>query len=283
MDSIQEIIHLALSEDIADGDVTGNAVVPTKLKAKAVVSAKEDIILCGAPLAASIFYALDKNANVRIFKKEGSKIKRGETIMEITGSARALLAGERTALNFMQRLSGISTLTGKFKAKTKGTKVKILDTRKTIPGWRLMEKYAVMCGGGTNHRIGLFDMFLIKNNHVDIAGSVTEAALRAKASGKKNLKLEIEVRDMNELKEALICGADIIMLDNFTPANIKKALKVARQFKKYIRRLPSFEASGGITLQNIRAYARTGVDLISIGALTHSARAVDIHMQISAC
>ncbi len=281
MNAIYSLIYLALAEDIGSGDITGLSTVPSSQRAKAKIIAKQDMVVAGINVASEVFYAVDKKVRIKIRKKDGQKIKKGEVIAVLEGPARALLSAERTALNFLQRLSGIATLTNEFVGKVKGTGIKILDTRKTTPGWRTLEKYAVGVGGGMNHRAGLYDMFLIKNNHVDIAGSVTEAILRAKHHRRfKNIPIEAEVRNFCELQEAITTGADIIMLDNFSPEMAKKAVKMTKKLSKMVGNHPKIELSGGITLKNVKKYAKTGVDFISVGALTHSAGAVDICMRM---
>ncbi len=286
MNNIQMLIEMALTEDIGSGDITTLATVPAHARQKAKLIAKQEITVCGTNVAAEVFRQAAKMLRLKnvpkivIKKKEASRAKKGDVIMEVSADAALLLTAERTALNFLQRLSGVATETAKYVAAVKGTRAKILDTRKTTPGWRLLEKYAVSCGGGTNHRVGLFDMFLIKNNHVDICGSVEEAISLAKHSGKK-LPIEAEARDIEEMCEAIACGADVIMLDNFSPREIKIALKVAKDVSQFCGSKPLFEASGGITFENIRAYAKTGVNFISVGAVTHSAKAADICLRIA--
>jgi len=282
MNEISQLIGLALAEDIGSGDITGESILPKSLQANAKITAKEDMILAGTPMIEAIFKKIDKKVKIKITKKDGDRLKKGDIIASLFGPARSLLAGERTVLNFLQRLSGIATLAGTFTARIKGTRVKILDTRKTIPGLRMLEKYAVRCGGALNHRFGLYDMYLIKNNHVDIAGSAAEAILRAKHHRRfKKIPIEIEVRNFDELREAISTGADIIMLDNFTPQEIKKAIDINRRLSKIVGHKALLEASGGITVANVRGHAKTGIDFISIGSLTHSAKAVDIHMTMN--
>jgi nicotinate-nucleotide pyrophosphorylase (carboxylating) len=284
MDHIERLIHLALTEDIGKGDITSCAVVPAGLKGRAEIRAKQDMIVCGLLVAEYVFKYVDFKIKFEPKRRDGAHVKKGTVIATAAGPVRSLLTAERTALNFLQRLSGTATLTHEFVSAVKGTKVKILDTRKTTPGHRLFEKYAVRIGGGMNHRTGLFDMFLIKNNHVDAAGSVTEAVLRAKHYRRhKNTPIEVEVRDFNELQEAVTTGADVIMLDNFSPKMAQKAVKMTRKLSKLVGNHPKIELSGGISLKNIKKYLKTGVDFISVGALTHSARAVDICMRMGEC
>lgn len=276
---VDELFRLAILEDIGPGDITSQLIVSEDCVAKAQIIGKEDFILAGVPFVRRFFNILSTLSNQQTnelnfheYYKDGSFIQKGKVIAEIMGNARLLLAGERISLNILQRLSGIATLTAKFIEKTEGLQVKILDTRKTIPGWRLMEKYAVHVGGGFNHRFALYDAILIKDNHIKVAGSVKEALSRVRKSC-IHQKIEVEVKNLEELKEAISEGADIVMLDNMDIENMKEAVRLAKG-KVLI------EASGGVDLDNIREIALTGVDFISIGALTHSARAVDISMKI---
>jgi len=269
---LKETIRIAIYEDIGHGDITSLLIVPEYKKAKASIIAKEDIILAGVPFIKEVFNAIDPGVEIQIFFDEGSRVKKGDIIAKISGSARSLLAGERISLNILQRISGIATMTNQYVKKVNGLPVKIADTRKTIPGMRLMEKYGVRIGGGVNHRFGLYDGILIKDNHIKVAGGVKRAIELAK-KGHHLLKIEVEVKNLDELKEALDAGADVIMLDNMSITDMKKAVKIAKG--KAI-----LEASGNVNLENIRSIAETGVDIISIGALTHSARAVDTSMKI---
>ncbi len=269
---LKETIRIAIYEDIGHGDITSLLIVPEYKKAKASIIAKEDLILAGVPFIKEVFNAIDPGVEIQIFFDEGSCVKKGDIIAKISGSARSLLAGERISLNILQRISGIATMTNQYVKKVNGLPVKIADTRKTIPGMRLMEKYGVRIGGGVNHRFGLYDGILIKDNHIKVAGGVKRAIELAK-KGHHLLKIEVEVKNLDELKEALDAGADVIMLDNMSITDMKKAVKIAKG--KAI-----LEASGNVNLENIRSIAETGVDIISIGALTHSARAVDTSMKI---
>jgi nicotinate-nucleotide pyrophosphorylase (carboxylating) len=277
--NLDSLIKSALREDIGKGDFTSKAIIPSSQKADAAIAAKQEMILAGIGVAAKVFKMADKRITIKIKKKDGDKIKDKEIIAKVSGPARSILAAERTALNFLQHLSGIATLTDKYVTAVRGTKTKILDTRKTTPGWRCLEKYAVKMGGGKNHRYGLYDMFLIKNNHIDNVGSVTEAIMRIKC-GMGIHKIEIEVRNFSELEEAIVAGADIVMLDNFTPKMARKAVKLTQKLSKIVKKQPKLEISGGISLKNIKKYAKTGVDYISIGAITHSAPAADIHLTL---
>ncbi len=267
-----ETIRLALVEDLGHGDVTSLLIVPECKDAKAAIRAKEDLVLAGMPFVKEVFAAVDACIDIKSFFNEGDDILKGSVIAEVTGNARALLAGERTALNLLQRVSGIATLTRSYKKLVSDLGVKIVDTRKTSPGMRFFEKYGVRAGGGDNHRFGLYDGVLIKDNHIRIAGGITEAMMQAKKTHHL-MKVEVEVGNFDELREALDAGADVIMLDNMSSSDMTQAVKITNG-----RAL--LEASGNITIDNIRLIAETGVDLISIGALTHSARAVDISMKI---
>ncbi len=268
---LKETIRIAIYEDIGHGDITSFLIVPDDKKAKANIIAKENFILAGMPFVKEVFNAIDPITAMQIYFDEGDCVKKGDIIASISGKARSLLAGERISLNILQRISGIAVMTNQFVKKVNGLSVRIADTRKTIPGMRIMEKYGVRIGGGINHRFGLYDGILIKDNHIKIAGGVKKAVGLAK-KGHHLLKIEIEVKNLDELKEALDAGADVIMLDNMSIPDMKKAVKIAKG--KAI-----LEASGNVNLENIRGIAETGVDIISIGALTHSARAVDISMK----
>lgn len=265
------LIQKALEEDLGGGDITTQSLIDPKMKARARVETKEELVLAGMDEAKKVFAFLDPATEWMANRKDGDFLKEGSLVATVKGKGEILLKGERTALNFLQRLSGISTRTRQFVKAVEGTKAKILDTRKTTPGWRALEKYAVLTGGGSNHRMGLFDRILIKNNHIRLVGSIEKALEKITRERKKNLPLEVEVRNLEELKAALGFPVDVILLDNFTPAQIRSALA----FRKHP---VLFEASGGITLENVREYAQTGVDFISCGALTHSAPAVDIHL-----
>ncbi|MFA4874908.1 MAG: carboxylating nicotinate-nucleotide diphosphorylase [bacterium] len=273
MNNLDLLIKLAIEEDIGSGDITSQATIPEALLAKAQIRAKQDLVVSGLDVARRVFAEIDPSISWKTVLREGERCGKDEVIAVLEGKARALLAGERTALNFLQRLSGIATLTRTFVDAIAGTKARVLDTRKTTPGFRILEKDAVHAGGGTNHRMGLFDHFLIKNNHITAAGSVSAALERAKAARKPGQKIEIEARAMDEVKDALECGADIIMLDNMSVDQVRdaKALVAGRAL---------LEVSGNVTLANVHAYAETGVDFISVGAITHSPPAADINMLI---
>ncbi|HCZ10837.1 MAG TPA: carboxylating nicotinate-nucleotide diphosphorylase [Nitrospiraceae bacterium] len=269
---LKETIRLAMLEDIGHGDITSLLTVPEDSEAKARITAKEDFVLAGMPFVKEVFDAIDTSVAVRVSVQEGAAVKKGEVIAEISGNARSLLAGERISLNILQRISGIATMTRAYVEKVSGLPVKIADTRKTTPGMRFMEKYGVKIGGGVNHRFGLYDGILIKDNHIKIAGGVGKAVGLTK-NARHLLKIEVEVKNFDELREALNAGADVIMLDNMSVDEMKEAVTIAKG-------RAVIEASGNVNLENIRGIAETGTDIISIGALTHSARAVDISMKI---
>ena len=271
--NIQGIIETALREDIGAGDITTTATVDKKAEGSAEIIVKEGLIVAGILIAEAVFKTVDAGIAFKAFVKDGESVKKGKTIARISGRLSSLLAGERVALNFLQRLSGIATLTSYFVAKVKGCRAKILDTRKTTPGLRILEKYAVRMGGGFNHRFGLCDGILIKDNHIAAVGSITEAVLRARENIPHNMLIEVEAKNLDEVRGAILAGADVIMLDNMKPAVMKQAVKI-------IGKKALIEASGGVNLQNVMVIAKTGVDFISVGALTHSARAVDISMEV---
>ena len=266
---VDRIIEYALREDLGDGDVTTNSLATEKEDSKAVIRAKAKGVIAGLPIAKRVFQKLDPTVVCVDNISDGENIKPGDILSEINGGTRAILSGERLALNILQRLSGIATLTSKYVKAVEGLPVKILDTRKTAPGLRILDKYAVSVGGGFNHRFGLFDGVLIKDNHIAIAGGISEAVAVIRKRYKQKYKIEIETTDMDQVKEALIAGADIIMLDNMSPEQMRKAVRL-------IDRNALVEASGGITLRNVRDVAETGVNFISVGALTHTAPALDI-------
>ncbi len=274
--SIDEIIENALSEDVGDGDHTSLATIPANAIGKAKLLVKQDGVIAGVELAEKIFKKVNPEIVMNIYIKDGTAVRKGDVVFEVEGSSVSLLTGERLALNFMQRMSGIATQTALIVAELKGTKTKVLDTRKTTPNLRVLEKYAVTVGGGMNHRIGLYDMIMIKDNHVDFAGGVREAILAVRKyldEKNKDLKIEVEVRNFEELEIALNTGGiHRIMLDNFEPEAIKKALKL-------IDGRYETEASGGITLETIREYAETGIDFISVGALTHQIKSLDLSLK----
>ena len=269
-------ISAFLAEDLGRGDITTQATVPRNTHGRGRFLAKEKMVVAGIEAAEAVFAALDGQMQIEAFVADGDEVEPGKVIARIQGFADILLAGERTALNLMQRLSGIATLTRQYVTAIEGTKAQIVDTRKTTPGLRMLEKYAVAVGGAKNHRYGLDDGVLIKDNHIALAGGIKTAVKKARETVGHLHKIEIEVMSEAGLREALAAGADIIMLDNQTPEATAQLVTVARETDSRI----ILESSGGITLANVRAYAETGVDLISIGALTHSARAMDISFKI---
>ncbi len=268
---LDPILRRALEEDIGTGDVTTMATVEPGTPARAQLVAKEDFVLAGIEVAQRVFQLLDEETAFEMLRKDGQTIKRGEVIAWIKGDAAVLLQGERVALNLLQRLSGVATLTAAFMHEVKGTAAIVVDTRKTTPGLRVLEKYAVRMGGGGNHRMALYDAVLIKENHVAAAGGITAAVTRAQARVPHTQKIEVEVRNQDEVAEALAVGADILLLDNMTLDQLSAAVEL-------IGGRAIAEASGGVNLETVRAIAETGVKLISVGALTHSYRSVDISM-----
>ncbi|HWQ35992.1 MAG TPA: carboxylating nicotinate-nucleotide diphosphorylase [Blastocatellia bacterium] len=276
---IYEAVNHALAEDIGRGDITSRSTVRPGQRARGSFLAKQDFVLAGLEVADAVFAAFDYQMQIEANVADGEELTAGKMFGRVTGDAQMLLAAERVALNFLQRLSGVATITRRYADAVAGTKAKIVDTRKTTPGLRLLEKYAVTVGGGHNHRLGLDDGVLIKDNHIALAGGVTEAVRRAREAAGHLHKVEVEVANFEQLKEALAARADIIMLDNMTPEMVREAVQIVNQHEPHERRT-LLEASGGITLENVRAYAEAGADLISIGALTHSAPAVDISLKI---
>ncbi|MFZ3138604.1 MAG: carboxylating nicotinate-nucleotide diphosphorylase [Thermodesulfovibrionales bacterium] len=270
--SVINLIHRALEEDIGPGDITTSLVIPGEHESKAEYLSKGNFVLAGLPFAKEVFRILNPSIGFIIFFNDGDKVNKADVIAEVYGNTRVILSGERLSLNILQRLSGIATLTNMFTEKIKGLNVKIVDTRKTTPCQRFMEKYAVRTGGGYNHRFGLFDGILIKDNHIKAVGNIREAVQRAKSSHHL-IKIEVEVGNLDELNEAIEAGADVVMLDNMTIPDMREAVKISKS-----RVL--LEASGSVNLENVRDIAETGVDFISIGALTHSAPSVDISLKI---
>jgi nicotinate-nucleotide pyrophosphorylase (carboxylating) len=266
------IIDAALREDMPEGDITSESVIPAGALSEAVFLAKEDGVLAGLTVARRVFEKIDPSVEFVERTKDGAAFKKTDILARLKGPTVALLKGERTALNFLQRLSGIATVTRRFVDAVQGTKAKILDTRKTTPGLRLLEKYAVKMGGGANHRLSLSDMVLIKDNHLRHVGSVAEAVRRARAAVKPGIRIEVEAAELAQVRDALAAGADMIMLDNMTLELMSEAVTLVAG------RVP-LEASGTVSLERVRAVAETGVDFISVGALTHSARAVDISLE----
>ena len=273
---INDLIRLAFAEDIGDGDHTTLSCIPENAEGKVRLLVKENGVLAGVAIAERIFHAFDPNLVLNIFISDGAEVNVGDVAFTVEGKIRSLLQTERLVLNVMQRMSGIATTTRKYVKKLEGTRTQVLDTRKTTPGMRMLEKEAVRIGGGVNHRIGLFDMVLLKDNHVDFAGGIEKAIVGAKEylwKQAKDIPIEIEVRNFDELNQVLATGGvDRIMLDNFTVEDTLKAVKIVNG--KYV-----LESSGGITYDTIRNYAETGVDYVSVGALTHSVKSLDLSLK----
>ena len=295
---VSELVQRALAEDVGSGDATVLATIPASAKGRAHILARQDLICAGLPLAEAVFRALDPEMQIEFRAKDSEAVGKGRDLLHLDSSGRAILTGERTALNFLAHLSGIATLTHKFVERLAGTTTRIRDTRKTTPGLRLLEKYAVKMGGGTNHRIGLYDAVLLKENHIALAGGVKQAlgqahaytALHARPSAMTAyeeveppsrtlgtpLPVQIEVRDSQELRQAVEAGADSVLLDNMSVAQASEAVALAKQLRPSVL----VEISGGITLENARAYAETGADFLSSGSLTHSAPAADLSLLV---
>jgi nicotinate-nucleotide pyrophosphorylase (carboxylating) len=295
---ISEMVQRALEEDVGPGDVTAEATIPVHATGRARILAREDLVCAGLPIAECVFRALDPEMRFDERVQDGEPVSRGADLLQISGRARAILTAERTALNFLARLSGIATLTYQFTQQIAGTRAKVLDTRKTTPGSRLLEKYAVRMGGGANHRMGLYDAILLKENHIALAGGIKQALDRAhayaalrcspmavtayEAEGTKenqqtaSISVQIEIRNENDLREALKAGAQAVLLDNMPPAQSKRCVEIARS----LRADCVVEISGGITLENVRAYAETGADFLSSGMLTHSAPAANLSLLV---
>ncbi|WP_289757613.1 carboxylating nicotinate-nucleotide diphosphorylase [uncultured Duncaniella sp.] len=269
---IDDLLTLAFAEDVGDGDHTTLSTIPADERGVQRLIIKEEGILAGVDIARKVFEKFDPELKMTVYINDGAHVKPGDIAFEVEGSVRSLLQTERVMLNIMQRMSGIATQTAKYQQRLEGLKTKVLDTRKTTPGLRMLEKEAVRIGGGCNHRIGLFDMILIKDNHVDFAGGIKQAVDAARkycAEKGKDLKIELEVRNEDEIRQALEAGVDRIMLDNFTPDRTREAVEL-------INGHTEIESSGGITLDTLRAYGECGVDFISVGALTHSVKGLDM-------
>ena len=278
--ALQELVTRLLAEDVGYGDITTLALVPPQAQGHGRLLAKEALVLAGLDVAFTVFRTIDSTIRLDCARQDGVLLSPGSVMAEIHGPARALLTAERVALNLLQRLSGVATATRRYVEAVQHTKARIIDTRKTTPGLRLLEKYAVQVGGGHNHRFGLGDGVLIKDNHIAIAGGIPTAVSLARQAVSHLQKIEVEVEDFTQLREALAAGADAILLDNMTPAQTREAVHLVRQTPGGEHIL--LESSGGITLQTVRLYAEAGVDLISVGALTHSAPAVDISLEMTA-
>jgi len=270
---VDKIIEQALLEDIGTGDITTKSIIPSNLKAKGIIKTFGEGVVAGLGIACLVFKKLDSDITFQEKIKDGTKVARGKVLAEITGPARTILKGERVALNFLQRMSGIATITSKFCQEVKDFPARIVDTRKTTPGLRILEKYAVRMGGGYNHRFGLYDAVLIKDNHIAVAGGIKSAVNSVRKQISHTVKIEVEVENLSQFQEALEMKVDIIMLDNMNLDTMKEAVKM-------VKGKVLIEASGGITLEKARKIAQTGVDLISIGALTHSVKSLDISMEI---
>lgn len=269
---IDQLLDLSFAEDIGDGDHTTLSTIPADEMGKSRLLIKEPGVLAGVEVGIQVLKKVDPTIEVEVFIRDGEEVKPGDVAFIATGPVRSLLIGERTMLNIMQRMSGVATMTKKYQDELKGLHTKVLDTRKTTPGMRILEKDGVRLGGGANHRMGLYDMILIKDNHIDFAGGIEKAVTRAKEYCKekgKNLKIEVEARSMDDIKKILTLGVDRVMFDNFTPEQTKEAVAL-------VNGKIETESSGGITLENLRAYGESGVDFISVGALTHSVKGLDM-------
>jgi len=270
---VEKIVENALREDVGSGDLTTELLFSEETRGKAVIIFKEEGVLAGLPVVGMVFKKLDEGILWEEIKMDGERVERGQVVAELTGSLRAILKGERTALNFLQRLSGIATLTSRFVEAVADFPVKILDTRKTAPGLRVLDKYAVRVGGGLNHRLGLYDGIIIKENHIRAVESISKAVESVRKNIPPGIKIEVETSTLDEVREALEAQADIIMLDNIPLDMVKEAVSI-------IGGRALVEVSGGVTLENVRDIAATGVDFISVGALTHSPKAIDISLEI---
>lgn len=270
---IDDLLNLAFAEDLGDGDHTTLSTIPADAMGRSRLIIKEDGILAGVDIAEKVLHKVDPSIKMELFIKDGAEVKKGDIAFTAEGPVRSLLIAERTMLNIMQRMSGVATMTRKYQDELKGLHTRVLDTRKTTPGMRILEKQGVKLGGGTNHRIGLFDMILIKDNHIDFAGGIEKAIQRAQdycMANNKDLKIEVEVRSLDDIRRVLAHGGvDRIMFDNFTPELTKEAVAL-------VDGKVETESSGGITLENLRAYGEAGVDFISVGALTHSVKGLDM-------
>lgn len=272
---IDQLLDLAFAEDIGDGDATSLSTIPAEAEGVQRLIVKEEGVLAGVDIARRVFEKFDPALKMEVYISDGAHVKPGDIAFEVTGAVRSLLQTERVMLNIMQRMSGIATMTAKYQQRLAGLHTKVLDTRKTTPGMRVLEKLAVKIGGGANHRMGLFDMILIKDNHVDFAGGIARAVAGARqwcADTGKDLKIEVEVRNREEIEQALAQHVDRIMLDNFTPEATAEAVRLIRAKDAKVET----ESSGGITLDTLRAYGEAGVDFISVGALTHSVKGLDM-------
>lgn len=273
---IDQLIDLAIEEDIATGDITTNSIIPAHSRAIAEMKMKADGVISGLSIARRVYERFDKDFVWNPLVKDGDNVKQGDIILRIEASYRCLLLGERLSLNILQRMSGIATETAKYVQELAGTRTQLLDTRKTAPGMRVLDKIAVKDGGGTNHRMGLYDMAMIKDNHIKVAGGITQAVQAVRSHIPAGIKIEVETTNLDEVREALAARADIIMLDNMSNANMAEAVKIIDNQAKT-------EASGNMSIPRLKEVAATGVDYISVGALTHSVKALDISMNIKMC
>ncbi|HKJ97464.1 MAG TPA: carboxylating nicotinate-nucleotide diphosphorylase [Desulfotignum sp.] len=273
MDMIERIVSLALFEDAGLGDITSESILPASRQGTGVITAKQDCILAGTQVAEKTFHMLDPNMHIQMMYTDGDTVQKGSVVLEAAGDLLCMLKGERVALNFLQRLSGIATLTKTYVQALGNSRVRLTDTRKTTPGWRRLEKQAVRAGGGANHRFSLYDGILIKDNHIAVAGSIAAAVGAVQKQASHLMKIEVEVSDMEQVKQAVSAGADVIMLDNMSCRAMAEAVG-------FINGRAVVEASGNVSLDTLQAIAATGVDVISCGALTHQAQAVDLSMQI---
>jgi nicotinate-nucleotide pyrophosphorylase (carboxylating) len=272
----QTLVRLALNEDVRTGDVTSLWTLPTQQTQTATLIAKEPGVIAGLPVIPIVFEELKENVKINLNAEDGTSVKADDKIATITGETKTLLSGERVMLNFLQQLSGVATITDKFAQVLAGTKTKVLDTRKTIPGFRTLQKYAVLVGGGSNHRMGLWDMVLVKDNHIAAAGGVLEAWNAVKKQNTQNLKVEIEVENLEQLKSLLNLGVNRIMLDNMDNKTMQEAVRIVKESGDPVE----LEASGNMTLERVKEIANIGLDFISVGALTHSVKSLDISMRI---
>jgi len=280
MEKVRTLVRVALKEDIGKGDITSKLTVPKPTQALALIMAKEDAVIAGLPVAKLVYEMVDPALAFDGLLPDGSRVEYGDILAKIQGSARSILAGERVALNFLQHLSGVATLTAKYVEQVQETSARVLDTRKTLPGFRVLDKYAVRMGGGTNHRMGLYDMVLIKSNHAELAGGIGNAIRKIKRSNGKGTQVVAEVRTLNEATEALFASPDRLLLDNMSLDKIREVVALVETSNRAREVKTDLEVSGGVTLDNVRAIAQTGVNFISVGALTHSARAVDLSLTL---
>jgi nicotinate-nucleotide pyrophosphorylase (carboxylating) len=269
------LVELALREDLGPGDVTSRALIGSERRGRARIEARSPLVVCGIEIARRVFHEVDASLQFDALARDGDRAAAGAVLARVSGSLRALLAGERSALNFLGRMCGVATFTRRFADAIAGTRAQIVDTRKTLPGWRSLDKYAVAIGGGTNHRIGLFDGILIKDNHIAAVGGVAKAVAAARSGAPAGLRIQIEVESLAAAREAIAAGADFLLLDNRSPAEL-------REIAGALAGVALLEASGGVDLDNVRSVAETGVSRISIGALTHSAPNADVALEVEA-